>query len=127
MALAVATGAAIGVAVATYLAQKRRPEAQNTSCASSSCWGETTASGTSSCCIGGSSSNDPGCCEDSSSHAGKYWYCPGGCAHSFHDKCHAEAPELRDGTNKVCVPCYTRMMSEGRGGRDRGAKRPRTR
>ena len=70
MALAVATGAAIGVAVATYLAQKRRPEAQNTSCASSSCWGETTASGTSSCCIGGSSSNDPGCCEDSSSDFG---------------------------------------------------------
>ena len=68
MAFAVATGAAIGVAVATYLAQKRQPKAQNTSCASSrGCWGETTASGTSTCCIGGSSSNDPGCCEDSGS------------------------------------------------------------
>lgn len=71
MAFAVATGAAIGVAVATYLAQKRQPKAQNTSCASSrGCWGETTASGTSTCCIGGSSSNDPGCCEDSGSDFG---------------------------------------------------------
>lgn len=59
-------------------------------------------------------------------HAGKYWYCPGGCTHSFHDSCHAEAPELRDGKNKVCVPCYTRMMGEGRSGRGGRATRQRT-
>ena len=57
------------------------------------------------------------CCADPSSHGGAIWYCPGGCSHSFHNKCGAEAPELRDGTNKVCAPCYGQMMRAGRGAR----------
>ena len=62
------------------------------------------------------------CAEDKK--AGGFWYCPGGCSHCFHHACQAEHADLRDGQNKVCVPCHVAAMSRGRGARS-GAKRPR--
>ena len=52
---------------------------------------------------------------------GGFWYCPGGCSHCFHKACHAEHPDLRDGANKVCVPCHVTAQSRGRGARNAAA------
>ena len=56
------------------------------------------------------------CCMDDQK-AGGWWYCPGGCSHCFHHACKAEHPDLRDGQNKVCVPCHVAAKSRGRGAR----------
>jgi hypothetical protein len=56
------------------------------------------------------------CCADDKKPGG-FWYCPGGCSHSFHHVCQAEHPDLRDGANKVCVPCHVAAQSRGRGAR----------
>ena len=56
------------------------------------------------------------CCTDDKKPGG-FWYCPGGCSRCFHHACQAEHPDLRDGQNKVCVPCHVAAKSRGRGAR----------